>query len=294
MLVVELNKFFTLKKSKKKQHTEKQHFIPETYIKQFYDDEYKVWRLNVKYKNIKDFTSAQIFYGLKQYDLKYGNSTYRGIESNYADLEDTLGKVYKIMKEGNFIDVLKNNKDTNRDVFYIFKVAIAFQHFRNIHVDYSEHIKNNLSLTSIYNERKEYFIKNFSFIDMKELKYIDRKLKISIKKDKESLLALTKAIQYIFLPILLTDFNKGNLKIAKFKKRYLISGDRPIVYGSQEELYQFSNFMYPLSADTLIYSLGNKITEDIVSNHKKINQMIYDNSVEYAISHDKSILKEFV
>lgn len=292
--MVELNKLFTPQNSKKEQHTKNQHFIPETYIKQFYNNEFKVWRLNVKYKNIKDYTSAQIFYGLKQYDLKYGDSTYRGIESNYADLEDTLGKVYKIMKEGNFIDALKKDKETNRDVFYIFKVAIAFQHFRNIHVDYSDHIKNNLNLTSIYNKRKEYFLKNFSFINMKELKYIDKKLRFSIKKDKESLLALTKAIQYVFLPILLTDLNKGNLRIAKFPKRCLISCDSPIVYGSQEELYQFSNFMYPLSANTLIYSLGNDITEDIVRNYKKVNRMIFDNSVQYVISHDKSILKEFV
>ncbi len=288
--MIELKEIF----KKKEQHTKKQHFIPQTYIKQFYNDEEKVWRCHVTYKNTKELTSAQIFYGIKQYDLKYKNKVFRDIEKNYSDLENNLAKIYESMKVTNYIKVMNENKETNEEMFFIFKVAIIFQYFRNIHHDYKSFIGHCSNLTGLYEDRRDYFTKHFSFIDMKDLKYLQRKVRNAIKKDKEALEALVKGVQYIMLPILLTNFYSERLRMKKFSDKCLISSDQPVVCKNKDDIYQFKNFVYPLTPDTIIYSLGEDVTEDMINDHNKINKFILENSVEYVITHDKKIIEQYI
>ncbi|HDH7838212.1 TPA: DUF4238 domain-containing protein [Raoultella ornithinolytica] len=279
---------------KSKQTKNNHHFVPQVYIKRFYDQQInKVWRLDKKYKTIKSFSSAQIFYEHKLYDIKIYKHVFTDFEDMYSQLEDIIGKIYKKLDKIEKLEIFNHNNAIKKDLFTLIKIIIISQYFRTNDVTPSILEGYCTNLVNTYNSKSESFKKTFDNITMEELKGYERLVIRGIKKEKKYTKELIKALQYSILPILLADFSKIHLKIKKTKQKKFITSDKPVACKKIEDMIQFRNFIYPLSPDILVYSTGEDVTEELIKDDTKVNEYLFNNAISYIVSHDKNIVAQY-
>ncbi|WP_174261143.1 DUF4238 domain-containing protein [Pantoea ananatis] len=279
---------------KKKQNKNDHHFVPQVYIKQFYDSNIQeVWRASVKHKKIKHYSSAQIFYAHKLYDLKLFKQRFTDIEDYYSELEDQIGKIYQIL---NGVTTLKPFEEvkTNQYLFFFIKTVIITQYFRTKDISPNMLKEYCTNLVTAYESKEKYLKKEFSFIKIEELRELEKLIKRGVRKDKKYVNELIKGLQYSVLPILLSDYSKPGIKLIRHSKEKYISSDKPVVCKNTHDILNFRNFLYALTPNILIYSLGEDVTEELINDESKINKFIFDNAVEFIISHDKSLIENII
>ncbi|MFR6754427.1 DUF4238 domain-containing protein [Klebsiella pasteurii] len=283
-----------IKLFKKEQRKIKHHFVPQFYIKRFYDNEInEVWRGDKKYKTIKKFTSAQIFYAPKLYDLKIYKHEFTKFEDMYSQLEFRIDKLYKELDKNKSIEILRSNSELNKSFFAALKTIVALQYFRTYDIVPSLLEIYCSNIVEIYNTKSESFKKTFN-CKLEELKEYEKIITRGIRKEKKYTKEMIKGLQHSILPMLLSDFTKGKLQLKKSNKRKYITSDKPVACKSIEDIIQFKNFMYPLSPDIIVYSLGEDVTEELMEDDNKINEYLFNNAISYIISHDKNIISQYI
>lgn len=280
-------------KNKKSNNQQKNdnHFIPKVYISRFYDKEIeKVWRGKLQFKEIKQFTSTQIFYAYKLYNLKLLGEEYTHIEDSYCKLENSLAHVYTFLDTHERLEDIEDKKN----LFYFIKIVLLTQYFRTEDMKpemFSDQCQN---LVNIYELKDDSFKKDFDYIKIEELRITEKLIKKGIKKEKKYTNELIKALQHSILPLLLSNFNSSGIKIKRHKTKKYISSDKPVVCKSIDDILNFRNFLYPLAPNMLVYSLGKDVTEDMIDDENKVNTFIYNNAISYIISHDKSMINKYM
>lgn len=286
------------KKSSKKNNSQQNgdhHFIPQVYIQRFYDEKInKVWRGKLQYKETKRFTSKQIFYVPKLYDLKLLGEEFTEIEGNYSKLEDQLAKIYKLLDETDNLNIIKNEKEVIKNLFLFIKIVILTQYFRTDDMHPAIFRERCQNLVKTYESKDISFKKEFEFIKIEELRMIEKLIKKGIKKNRKYTNELIKGLQHSVLPLLLSNLNGGKLKIIRQKSKKYISSDKPVVCKNINDILNLQNFIYPLTPNILVYSLGEDVTEDMIQDENKVNDFIYNNSISYIISHDEDKIKNYM
>ncbi|EME4473429.1 DUF4238 domain-containing protein [Escherichia coli] len=270
------------------QKVSKQHFVPQYYIKQFYNKNNKVYRGCIKYNHIKEVTAAQTFYVPGLYDIEILGMCFNKIESYYSMMENYLSQLY------NRLPNINDEHIMNADMTKTLKSAIAMQYFRTKDMNYDIFTHYCTNLVSIYNEKKDFMLDEFSFINEVELSDFEKRIKKGVRKNKKYALGLIRLLQYTVLPFLLADFKGGNIKIIYHKTNKYISSDKPVVCTNIEEILRFENFLYPLAPNILVYSLGADVTEELIRDENKVNEYIYKNAKEYIFSEDETKITRYL
>lgn len=270
------------------QKVSKQHFVPQCYIKQFYNKNNKVYRGCIKYNHIKEVTAAQTFYAPGLYDIEILGMYFNKIESYYSMMENCLSRLY------NRLQNINNEHIMNADMTKALKAAIAMQYFRTKDMNYDIFTHYCTNLVSIFNKKKDFMLDEFSFINEVELSELEKKIKKGVKKNKKYAPGLIRILQHTALPFLLADFKDGNIKIIYHKTNKYISSDKPVVCTNIEDLLRFENFLYPLAPNILVYSLGADVTEELIRDESKVNEYIYINAKEYIISEDETKITRYL
>ncbi|HII4319469.1 TPA: DUF4238 domain-containing protein [Enterobacter cloacae] len=286
-----------IKNNKKTNNQQKgdHHFIPKVYIERFYDEEKKcVWRGKFQYKETKFFTSKKIFYVNELYNIKLLGEKFTEIEDTYAKIEDQLGKVYQALDKMENLNILDQDEKAKHNLFFFIKIVLLTQYFRTddmLPEMFREHCSK---LVSIYESKDKIFKKQFDFIKVEELRMIEKLIRKGIKKDKKYTNEMIKGLQHSILPLLLSNFYNPGLRIVRHKTKKYITSDKPVVCKNMDDLLNLRNFIYPLSPNILVYSLGDDVTEDMIKDENKINEFICNNAIAYIISHDKATVQHYM
>lgn len=280
-----------IKPQKKGNH----HFVPQLYIKRFYDDDIqKVWRGHLKYKNIKEFPSAAIFYHHELYDLKVFKERFNEIEDHYSRLENLIADTFKLLDDIKNLGDLDKDKQLNLNFFFIIKTIILMQYFRTKDIQPELFKESCSNLVKIYEEKENFLRKKFPFIKIEQLRKFEKLIKRGIAKNKKYTNEVIKGLQHSILPILLSDLSKGGIKITRIKTKKYISSDKPVACTNINDLLNFRNFLYPLSPNILISALGDDVTEDMIKDEDKVNEFISKNAISFIISHDKKLIENIL
>ncbi|HDT5883422.1 DUF4238 domain-containing protein [Raoultella ornithinolytica] len=267
------------------------HFIPQVYIQRFYDEEKKaVWRGKIQYKETKYFSSAQIFYVHKLYDLKLLGKQFTDIEDSYANIENLVGDFYQKIDRYEKLDL---SDEENIELFYFIKTILLIQYFRTEDMKPEMFREQCTQLVNIYKSKDELFKTQFSFIKIEELRLFEKLIKKGIRKDKKYTNELIKGLQYTTLPFLLSNFNSKGITLIRNQKKYITS-DKPVVCKNIDDLLNLRNFIYPLSPNILVYALGEDVTKDMINDENKVNEFIANNAISYIISNDKDMVEKYM
>lgn len=271
------------------------HFVPQVYIKRFYDEKIqKVWRGSLEHKNVRYITSAQTFYVPKLYDLKFFRQEFFDIEDYYGKHENQISEIYTLLSEIKSFKTLEADRQLLASLFFTIKIAILTQYFRTKDIVPEMFTEMCSNLVSVYKSKEEYFKKEFPFIKIGELEMVEKTIKRGIKKKKKYVNDSIKGLQHSILPILFSDFTSNKIRIIRSETKKYISSDKPVSCQNLQDLLKFENFIYPLTPNILIYALGENVTEDMIKDENKVNDFIFKNAISHIISHDKTKIEHYL
>ncbi|MFJ2527490.1 DUF4238 domain-containing protein [Pseudomonas helmanticensis] len=265
----------------KQNPAKKHHYIPEFYQKGFCQPNGQTWRYRKDYNKIQEKYPSAILYELDLHTVSIRSKTTTMIETFYSGLEGQFAQYLAFIHSNTMNPAILSKLKNDANFIKILKYIIAFQHWR---VPCNTIKAKNLSekLLSLYDNAET---------QTKELLKFDRKFIKLIQKKSKKPQAL-KIAQYLLLPILTFKHNLplNNMRFFSIpnKEKTIFTSDKPISFDSEEMLFSFEEFAFPISKDLFIISTKNIAKRVDI---KKLNSLIFSKSINYVISDNKERLQ---
>lgn len=266
-----------------KQNKKKHHFLPEVYLKGFtQSDSNELYVLNKEWGNISSKHPAQVMYDLHLYTLEgYDNPLI--IEDFYSEVESELAGAFELIEKLRHDPNMYRSLKENLDFHKLMKILVAFQFWRAPAQDelarkYAE------NLYELYLNLPEYTKSTIEFDEgfIKYL-YVNRHVEANLK-----------LIQNMVLPVVTFQIYDDSyidfyFYVSQTVEGLVLTCDNPILFENESSLFNFRNFMFPLSKNVIMGS-GSKDSGFLIGD---FNTVIYEQASTHIVGASKDMLREF-
>jgi hypothetical protein len=263
------------------------HFIPQFYLKGFYNEVDKVFAYKKKYGDIKEWSAAQILYKKNLHTLEKKGQTSLAIENFFSEIESQFSTFVRVLNECLSKGMSFNHIKDNPAFHQTLQLMIGLQFWRV--PSHKELAKNAAEdLLSIYESCEKHTFDSFP-LDRSFIQHL-----FNNRKNESTM----KIIQFIVLPIITfspsrkTNINwyfflAENSKVAPF-----MTSDNPVVYENFKGLFDFERVYFPISKDLLVMGSLTKIEKPLL-NISRLHYDLVKNATNIVVSPLKSQLQEF-
>jgi hypothetical protein len=264
----------------------KHHFIPQYYLKGFYNNENGFFVYSKEYGGIKFKKASQIFYEQNLHTLEYMGDKSVIIEKFYSQIEHEFSNIMELLQKeilsGKSIEVFGKSKDFHK----ILKIIIALQFWRS---PYNQELAQKFShhILFLYDKTPKE-IKDIFYHDRRFVKFLHRK-RYNIN--------ILKAIQFVLLPLITFNFsskteNKWTFFRAGEKNIYkFTTTDNPVLLSNNSDVFNYDGIYFPLSKELVLVST-HKNEKLNTLNIIKFNEVLAQMAKKYVVSSSRDQLEE--
>lgn len=283
--------------AKKETITKRQHYVPQVYIKNFYNESNKVTAYFLKRGNIVQIVSNNICFENYLYEYDKGKHVNK-IEKEFHRLEGKIGKaVTNIAQNLNTISIQNSEGfliPVNEDIEFMCRYLVVQLlrtpmtiHNLNI-ITFKAYIK--FIIETLSNESEKIREVNIKEQVEELLEEIDEELKE--QEEQEALLLKGKGLIALFKEVKVIDkfyddiMQTHNIIIYKSEKLHFLSSDEPVVVTNIEDMnMKKANYYFAINPH---YCIGLIHTEDMMRGKflfKKVTYREYETITKHLVAH---------